>query len=97
MTESTVLKVAARSNPASVAGAIAGVIRKTGRAEVRAIGAGASHKATLAIAIARGYFGSEGQDLVSLPECVELEIDGAPRIAVQFTVVPRVGDLAISA
>ncbi len=37
----TVLKVSARSSPNSVAGALAGVVREHGTAEVHAIGAGA--------------------------------------------------------
>ena len=35
-----VLKVSARSNPNSVAGALAGVVRELGTAEIQAIGAG---------------------------------------------------------
>src|SRR4051812_36811614 len=38
-----VLKVSARSRPSAVAGAIAGVVREAGRAEVQAIGAGATN------------------------------------------------------
>ncbi len=37
-----VLKVSARSNPNSVAGALAGVLREAGNAEMQAIGAGRS-------------------------------------------------------
>ena len=36
-----VLKVSAKSTPNSVAGALAGVIRERGAAEIQAIGAGA--------------------------------------------------------
>ena len=36
-----VLKVSAKSNPNSVAGALAGVLRERGNAELQAIGAGA--------------------------------------------------------
>ncbi|NIT58501.1 MAG: stage V sporulation protein S, partial [Aliifodinibius sp.] len=49
-----IIKVSARSRTASVAGAIAGVIRESGRAEVQAIGAGAVNQAVKAIAIATG-------------------------------------------
>ncbi|MGB9682972.1 MAG: stage V sporulation protein S, partial [bacterium] len=37
----TTLKVSAKSNPNSVAGALAGVIREEGSVEMQAIGAGA--------------------------------------------------------
>src|SRR5690606_31404743 len=50
-----VLKVSARSRPSAVAGAIAGVVREAGRAEVQAIGAGATNQAVKAVAIAREY------------------------------------------
>ena len=36
-----VLKISAKSNPNSIAGALAGVIRERGIAEMQAIGAGA--------------------------------------------------------
>ena len=48
-----IIKVAARSRTTAVAGAIAGVIREQGRAEVQAIGAGAVNQAIRAVAIAR--------------------------------------------
>ena len=47
-----VIKVAARSRSTAVAGAIAGVVRENGRAEVQAIGAGAVNQALKATAIA---------------------------------------------
>ena len=40
-----VLKVSAKSNPNSVAGALAGVLREKGGAEIQAIGAGALNQA----------------------------------------------------
>ena len=50
-----ILKVSAKSNPNSVAGALAGVIRENGSAEMQAIGAGALNQAVKAVAIARGF------------------------------------------
>ena len=49
------LKVGAKSNPNSVAGAIAGIVTEKGQAELQAIGAGAINQVVKAIAIARGY------------------------------------------
>ena len=48
-----ILKVSAKSNPNSVAGALAGVLRERGAAEIQAIGAGALNQAVKAVAIAR--------------------------------------------
>jgi len=47
-----------------VAGAIAGVIRENGSAQVQAIGPLAVNQATKAIAIARGYLALENLDVV---------------------------------
>lgn len=46
------IKVSASSRSTAVAGAIAGVVREHGRAEVQAIGAGAVNQAIKAAAIA---------------------------------------------
>ena len=44
-TRMDILKVSAKSNPNSVAGALAGVLRERGTAEMQAIGAGALNQA----------------------------------------------------
>ena len=49
-----IIRVSAKSRAPSVAGAIAGVVREAGRADVQAIGAGAVNQAVKAAAIARG-------------------------------------------
>lgn len=82
-------KVSAISNPASVAGAIAGVVRETGRCEVRAIGAGAVNQTVKAIAIARGYMAPSGVDLVVIPGFLDLDVAGEERTAIRFMVEPR--------
>lgn len=48
------LKVSSKSNPNSVAGALANVFREKGSVEIQAIGAGALNQAIKGIAIARG-------------------------------------------
>ena len=47
-----VLKVSSKSNPNSVAGALANAFRERGLVEIQAIGAGALNQAVKAIAIA---------------------------------------------
>lgn len=84
-----VIKVSAKSRSTSVAGAIAGVIRESGRAEVQAIGAGAVNQAIKATAIARGYLTLDGIDVVCIPSFTEVEIDGQERTALRFVVEPR--------
>ncbi len=84
-----VLKVSSHSNPNSVAGALAGVIREHGSAEIQAIGAGAINQAVKAIAIARGYVSPSGIDLVCIPAFADIEIDGEERTAIKLIVQPR--------
>jgi stage V sporulation protein S len=84
-----IIKVSARSRTASVAGAIAGVIREAGRAEVQAIGAGAVNQAIKAIAIATGYLAEEDVHVVCVPSFVEVAIEEQERTAVRIVVEPR--------
>ncbi len=71
-----ILKVSARSRSTAVAGAIAGVVRESGRAEVQAIGAGAVNQAVKAVAIARGYLALDGIDVICIPAFTEVTISG---------------------
>lgn len=48
------IKVSSKSNPNSVAGALANVFREKGAVEIQAVGAGALNQAIKAVAIARG-------------------------------------------
>ncbi len=84
-----ILKVSAKSNPSAVAGALAGVIRQEGKAEMHAIGAGAVNQAIKAVAIARGFVAPSGVDLVCIPAFVDVEIDGEERTAIRILVGPR--------
>ncbi|MHB8780260.1 MAG: stage V sporulation protein S [Candidatus Geothermincolia bacterium] len=84
-----VLKVASKSNPNSVAGALAGVLREAGGAEIQVIGAGALNQAIKAIAIARGFVAPSGIDLVCIPAFTDIQIDGEERTAIKLTVESR--------
>lgn len=84
-----VLKVSAKSNPNSVAGALAGVIREKGTAEMQAIGAGAINQAIKAIAIARGFVAPSGMELICIPAFTDILIDGEERTAIKLIVEPR--------
>lgn len=84
-----VLKVSAHSNPKSVAGALAAVVRERGGAEVQAVGAGAVNQAVKAIAICRGFVAPNGIDLVTIPAFAEIVIDAEERTAIKFIVEPR--------
>ena len=87
--EGEILKVSARSRPSAVAGAIAGVVREAGRAEVQAIGAGATNQAIKAVAIARDYLGETGIDAVCVPAFIDVTINNEDRTAIRLIVEPR--------
>jgi len=84
-----VLKVSAKSVPNAVAGALAGVLREKGRAEIQAIGAGALNQAVKAVAIARGFVAPSGIDLVCIPAFTDIIIDNEERTAIKLIVEPR--------
>ncbi|MGE5529240.1 MAG: stage V sporulation protein S [Patescibacteria group bacterium] len=83
------LKVSAKSNPNSVAGALAAVVREHRQAEVQAIGAGALNQAVKAVAIARGFVAAGGMDLICIPAFTDVFIEGEKRTAIKLIVEPR--------
>src|SRR3954451_14938671 len=84
-----ILKVSSKSNPNSVAGAMAGVVRQWGEVEVQVVGAGALNQAIKAVAIARGYVSSTGLDLVCSPTFADIEIDGQDRTGIHLLIEAR--------
>jgi stage V sporulation protein S len=86
-----VIKVSAHSRSTAVAGAIAGIVRDNGHAEVQAIGASAVNQAIKAVAIARTYLTLDGIEIACLPEFVEVDIEGQERTAVRLVIVTREG------
>ena len=84
-----VLKVSSKSNPNSVAGALAGVLRQAGAVEVQVVGAGALNQAIKAIAIARGFVAPSNIDLICIPTFADIEIDGQSRTAIRLAVEDR--------
>ena len=84
-----ILRVSAQSQPKSVAGALAAILREKTTAELQAVGAGAVNQAVKAIAITRGFVAPNGIDLVVVPAFSEIKIDGEDRTAIKFLVEPR--------
>lgn len=83
------LKVSARSNPNSVAGAIAGIVREQGSVAVQVIGAGALNQAVKAIAIARSFLKEDGFDPVCIPTFQDIDIGGESRTAIRLMIETR--------
>lgn len=80
------LKVSSKSNPNSVAGALANVIKDNPIVEIQAIGAGALNQAIKAIAIARGFVAPSGKNLICIPAFTDIQIDGEERTAIKLIV-----------
>ncbi|MDE3206061.1 MAG: stage V sporulation protein S [Acidobacteriota bacterium] len=81
-----VLRVSSKSNPNSVAGALAGVLRHRGSAEIQVVGAGALNQAVKAVVITRGFLAPTGQDLACRPAFADISIDGQNRTAIRLRV-----------
>ena len=83
------LKVSSKSSPASVAGAIAGMIKDGVKVEVQSVGAGAVNQAVKAIAISRGFLSPVGIEIVCIPYFSDISINGDARTAIRFKVEPK--------
>ena len=84
-----VLKISSKSNPNSVAGAIAGLAKESNQARMQAIGAGALNQAVKAVAIARGFVAPSGVDLVCIPAFAEVQVEGEERTGMMLIVEAR--------
>ena len=84
-----VLKVSTKSNPNSVSGALAAILKEKSLVEIQAIGAGAINQAVKAVAIARGFVAPSGKDIVCIPAFTDIQIDGEERTAIKLIVQPR--------
>ena len=83
------LKVSSKSSSASVAGAIAGMIKDGVAVEMQAVGAGAVNQAVKAIAISRGFLSPVGIEIACVPSFADIIIDGEYRTAIHFSVEAR--------
>ena len=84
-----ILKISSKSNPNSLAWAIAGLVKENNKAEMQAIGAGALNQAVKAVAIARGFVAPSGVDLVCVPAFAEVEVEGENRTGMKLIIESR--------
>lgn len=80
------LKISSKSNPNSIAGAIAGNVKEYGKVELEVIGAGALNQAIKGIAIARGFVAPSGINLVCIPAFCEVEVEGSSRTGIKLII-----------
>ena len=71
------LKVSSKSSPASVAGAIAGMVKDGVPVNIQCVGAGAVNQAIKAVAIARGFLIPTGFDISCAPVFSDILITGS--------------------
>ncbi|MBO5530194.1 MAG: stage V sporulation protein S [Bacilli bacterium] len=81
-----IIKVSSKSNPNSVAGALANTLREKESVEMQAIGAGALNQAIKAIAITRGFVAPSGKNLVCIPAFSNILIDNEEKTAIKLIV-----------
>ena len=79
-----IFKTSAHSNPNSLAGALANVIKKGDNVEIQAVGAAAVNQSMKAIAIARGFLAPTGHDLTCSPAFSEIEIGAETKTAIKI-------------
>ncbi len=80
------LKVSNKSNPNSVAGALANIFKEKNKVEVQSIGAGALNQAIKAIIICRGFLAPAGKNLVCVPSFTDIMIGEEERTAIKLLV-----------
>lgn len=79
------LKVSSKSSPASVAGAIAGMVKDGVPVNIQCVGAGAVNQAIKAVAIAR-VFDSNRFDISCAPVFSDILINGESRTAIRLSI-----------
>lgn len=84
-----IIKVGSKSNPNSVAGAIANILREKESVEIQTIGAGALNQGIKAIAIARGFVAPSGKNLICIPTFADIEVDGEEKTAIKLIIEAR--------
>ena len=81
-----ILKVSSKSNPNSVAGALANILKERDTVEIQAIGAWALNQSVKAIIICRGFLAPSGKNLVCVPAFADIKIDNEERTAIKLIV-----------
>lgn len=81
------LKVSSKSSPASVAGAIAGLVKDGSPVSLQCIGAGAVNQAIKAVAVARGFLIPVGLDISCSPTFSDIDMGGEKRTALRLAIL----------
>jgi len=85
--ELKIFKVGSKSEPAKLAGAIAGTINEGDTIRLECIGAGAISAAVKGVATARGFLISSGIELSMQPHFRDVDLDGETKTSVAFNIL----------
>ncbi|MBK9124178.1 MAG: stage V sporulation protein S [Chloroflexi bacterium] len=80
------MRVAAQSVPRKVAGAIAGMVRDSGCAELHAVGAESVNQTAKAVALAKHFLAGDDIRVVADIDFLTVHINGSARNAMRFSV-----------
>ncbi len=81
-----ILKVSSKSNPNSVAGAIANILKTEERIDMQVIGAGALNQLVKALIICRGFLAPLGKDIVCQPSFCDIIVEDEEKTAIKITI-----------
>lgn len=84
--QETMIKVSSKSNPNSIAGAIAGLLKENSQVIITTIGAGAVNQAIKGIAIARGFVAPAGIDLICVPAFADVIVENENRTGIKLII-----------
>ena len=81
-----ILKVSGKSNPNSVAGAIANILKDNEKIDIQVIGAGALNQLVKSIIICRGFLAPLGKDVMCFPSFCDIIVENEEKTAIRFTI-----------
>ena len=81
-----IIKVSSKSNPNSVAGALANIIKEKKHVEVQVIGAGALNQLIKSIIICRGFLAPLGINLSCVPSFTDINFDDSCKTGIKLLV-----------
>lgn len=83
------LKVSSKSNPNSVGGAIAAMMKEYETVNIQVVGAGALNQAMKGVIIARSFLIASGIDICIVPSFTSVDIEDIDRTGIKLVIVKR--------
>ena len=80
------IKVSSKSNPNSVAGAMANIFKEKNTINIQVIGAGALNQLVKSIIICKGYLAPLGKNLVCVPSFTDISINNCVKTGIVMNI-----------